>query len=169
MFNLQFPICSPEPLFTDSLSLGGAYLPPERNPVSTLFRQFDSSIVSVRSFMISHPHCRSSACAPGTTGQIPTSKWVRDPIMHFEAKETRGLRETAQVTCEWKTKLKLWRRGSDLNRRMEVLQTSPLGLLGTAPELRSITKLKCTCQWPGGNEAYMPLVLAPIFRGSWPA
>ena len=27
----------------------------------------------------------------------------------------------------------VWRRGWDLNPRMEVLQTSPLGHLGTAP------------------------------------
>jgi hypothetical protein len=40
----------------------------------------------------------------------------------------------------------IWRRGSDLNRRMEVLQTSPLGLLGTAPEPRSISKFPSTCQ-----------------------
>ena len=29
-----------------------------------------------------------------------------------------------------------WRRGWDSNPRMEVLQTSPLGLLGTAPNAR---------------------------------
>src|SRR5882762_9944940 len=46
------------------------------------------------------------------------------------------------------TKLNIWRRGSDLNRRMEVLQTSPLGLLGTAPDARSITKLLPDCQLP---------------------
>src|SRR5579862_5141019 len=33
---------------------------------------------------------------------------------------------------------KLWRRGWDSNPRMEVLQTSPLGLLGTAPERVSV-------------------------------
>src|SRR5271155_4701100 len=32
-----------------------------------------------------------------------------------------------------KTERKIWRRGWDSNPRMEVLQTSPLGLLGTAP------------------------------------
>ena len=31
---------------------------------------------------------------------------------------------------------RFWRRGWDSNPRMEVLQTSPLGLLGTAPKLR---------------------------------
>ena len=31
---------------------------------------------------------------------------------------------------------KEWRRGWDSNPRMEVLQTSPLGLLGTAPNVR---------------------------------
>src|ERR1700756_2240225 len=30
--------------------------------------------------------------------------------------------------------LKIWRRGWDSNPRMEVLQTSPLGHLGTAPD-----------------------------------
>ena len=29
---------------------------------------------------------------------------------------------------------------------MEVLQTSPLGLLGTAPDARSISKLRSNCQ-----------------------
>ncbi len=44
--------------------------------------------------------------------------------------------------------MNLWRRGWELNPRMEVLQTSPLGLLGTAPEFRSIAKLACSCQRP---------------------
>src|SRR5438309_3377238 len=37
---------------------------------------------------------------------------------------------------EWKTHKIQWRRGWDSNPRMEVLQTSPLGLLGTAPNVR---------------------------------
>jgi hypothetical protein len=41
-----------------------------------------------------------------------------------------------------------WRRGWELNPRMEVLQTSPLGHLGTAPEFRSIAKLESPCQRP---------------------
>ncbi len=41
-----------------------------------------------------------------------------------------------------------WRRGWDLNPRMEVLQTSPLGLLGTAPGSNSITKPSSNCQSP---------------------
>ena len=32
------------------------------------------------------------------------------------------------------SEMECWRRGWDLNPRMEVLQTSPLGLLGTAPK-----------------------------------
>ena len=32
-----------------------------------------------------------------------------------------------------KQRKKCWRRGWESNPRMEVLQTSPLGLLGTAP------------------------------------
>jgi hypothetical protein len=44
------------------------------------------------------------------------------------------------------SEMECWRRGSDLNRRMEVLQTSPLGLLGTAPSPRSIAKPAATCQ-----------------------
>ena len=33
-----------------------------------------------------------------------------------------------------------WRRGWDSNPRMEVLQTSPLGLLGTAPNVRQYSE-----------------------------
>src|SRR5438270_635187 len=35
-----------------------------------------------------------------------------------------------------KIRQRIWRRGWDSNPRMEVLQTSPLGLLGTAPDVR---------------------------------
>src|ERR1700679_1806292 len=41
------------------------------------------------------------------------------------------------------TKQRAWRRGWESNPRMEVLQTSPLGHLGTAPRSISITKLAC--------------------------
>src|SRR5579863_6489091 len=41
---------------------------------------------------------------------------------------------------------RFWRRGWDSNPRMEVLQTSPLGLLGTAPAPVSIAKTSGACQ-----------------------
>ena len=70
--------------------------------------------------------------------------------MVLEAKAARALHGEMNPSTERKQSRQIWRRGSDLNRRMEVLQTSPLGLLGTAPELRSIAKLASTCQWPHG-------------------
>ncbi len=41
---------------------------------------------------------------------------------------------------------KSWRRGWDLNPRMEVLQTSPLGLLGTAPGRIQYSQIPTGCQ-----------------------
>src|SRR5713101_1173213 len=40
----------------------------------------------------------------------------------------------------------IWRRGWDLNPRMEVLQTSPLGLLGTAPGESQYSGIGRACQ-----------------------
>jgi hypothetical protein len=47
------------------------------------------------------------------------------------------------------SEMESWRRGWDSNPRMEVLQTSPLGLLGTAPEPVSISKSDGVCQLRG--------------------
>src|SRR2546427_9897014 len=44
-----------------------------------------------------------------------------------------------------------WRRGWDLNPRMEVLQTSPLGLLGTAPRCSQYSEIGGPCQRAGPN------------------
>jgi hypothetical protein len=66
----------------------------------------------------------------------------------FGMKRTPQLHEKVETIHCHNTMLNIWRRGSDLNRRMEVLQTSPLGLLGTAPDARSITKLLSDCQLP---------------------
>jgi hypothetical protein len=47
----------------------------------------------------------------------------------------------------------IWRRGWDLNPRMEVLQTSPLDLLGTAPQSNeySETRVPLLVAAPGGE------------------
>ncbi len=42
-----------------------------------------------------------------------------------------------------------WRRGWDLNPRMEVLQTSPLNLLGTAPLVTEYSETRSACQGAG--------------------
>src|SRR5258705_10769109 len=47
--------------------------------------------------------------------------------------------------------LRSCRRRWDLNPRMEGLQTSPLGLLGTGPDATSITKRRANCQLPAGR------------------
>ena len=80
----------------------------------------------------------------------------------------------------------IWRRGWDLNPRMEVLQTSPLGLLGTAPGESQYSGIGRACQgdaaraWldcgfaagPSGvTAAPWPLELrggsAPTLRAAW--
>ena len=78
-------------------------------------------------------------------------------------KGTPQVHEKPEAMNEHKTQGQFWRRGWDLNPRMEVLQTSPLGLLGTAPELRSIAKLPSTCQLPRRSKKFSPTgCAAPI-------
>src|SRR2546421_8978064 len=56
---------------------------------------------------------------------------------------------------------KAWRRGWDSNPRMEVLQTSPLGHLGTAPRIFSIAKswmrVRATPFWAVGQLEFFGL------------
>jgi hypothetical protein len=66
--------------------------------------------------------------------------WERDPIVLLQRKATPELHgQTVAVNC-LKIKGTFWRRGWDSNPRMEVLQTSPLGLLGTAPNVRQYSE-----------------------------
>ncbi len=51
------------------------------------------------------------------------------PEKSFKLKLTAESRSVPNEVCG------AWRRGWDSNPRMEVLQTSPLGHLGTAPNL----------------------------------
>jgi hypothetical protein len=48
---------------------------------------------------------------------------------------------------------------------MEVLQTSPLGLLGTAPDATSITKLRANCQLSAGRANFNNFSVADLFCG----
>ena len=69
--------------------------------------------------------------------------WDRDPIVLLETKGTPRYTEKPKPST---AKGKFWRRGWELNPRMEVLQTSPLGLLGTAPGFRIIANLAPRCK-----------------------
>src|SRR3981081_2909326 len=65
-----------------------------------------------------------------------------DPVIAAQTSQTRGTQqghEKKRRSNSQILKREAWRRGWDSNPRMEVLQTSPLGHLGTAPFL--ITQL----------------------------
>ena len=67
-----------------------------------------------------------------------TRAWGLDPVIAAQISQTRGTRrvhEKKQRSNSHILKRENWRRGWDSNPRMEVLQTSPLGHLGTAPNL----------------------------------
>jgi integrase/recombinase XerD len=59
--------------------------------------------------------------------------WSRDPVILSETGGTPQVHEKNRRSNRLIPKSKTWRRGWDSNPRMEVLQTSPLGHLGTAP------------------------------------
>ena len=62
-----------------------------------------------------------------------TLKTARPSAGFPHRKTTRSLGSLRSLGATFPCR-KRWRRGWDLNPRMEVLQTSPLGLLGTAPD-----------------------------------
>jgi hypothetical protein len=65
-----------------------------------------------------------------------TRAWGLDPVIAAQTSQARGTRrvhEKKQRSNSHILKRENWRRGWDSNPRMEVLQTSPLGHLGTAP------------------------------------
>ncbi len=67
-----------------------------------------------------------------------TRAWGLDPVIAAQTAETggtRGVHGENRRPNPLILKPKKWRRGWDSNPRMEVLQTSPLGHLGTAPNL----------------------------------
>ena len=61
--------------------------------------------------------------------------WKLDPVLEFETRERVGYTESRIALTDSFHCRKLWRRGWESNPRMEVLQTSPLGHLGTAPNV----------------------------------
>jgi integrase/recombinase XerD len=61
--------------------------------------------------------------------------WSCDPVIAAQTGGTPQVHEKKQRSNSHILKRKNWRRGWDSNPRMEVLQTSPLGHLGTAPNL----------------------------------
>src|SRR6266436_1843526 len=67
-----------------------------------------------------------------------TRAWQLDPVIAAQTSQTRGTRQVHGKKRRSKSQIlkrENWRRGWDSNPRMEVLQTSPLGHLGTAPNL----------------------------------
>ena len=56
---------------------------------------------------------------------------------HFLRSEQEPAKDLS-VFIPGKCRGRIWRRGWESNPRMEVLQTSPLGHLGTAPQFLSI-------------------------------
>ena len=65
-----------------------------------------------------------------------TRAWRLDPVIAAQTSQTRGTRRVHGKNGRRNShipKPENWRRGWDSNPRMEVLQTSPLGRLGTAP------------------------------------
>jgi len=62
-----------------------------------------------------------------------TNAWSLDPVILAETGRARRVRGRKRPSNSLIPKPKIWRRGWESNPRMEVLQTSPLGHLGTAP------------------------------------
>ena len=68
-----------------------------------------------------------------------TRAWGLDPVIAAQTSQSRGTRQVHEKKHRSKSQIlkrENWRRGWDSNPRMEVLQTSPLGHLGTAPNNR---------------------------------
>jgi integrase/recombinase XerD len=65
-----------------------------------------------------------------------TRAWGLDPVIAAQTSQARGTRQVHEKKRSSNSQIlkrEIWRRGWDSNPRMEVLQTSPLGHLGTAP------------------------------------
>ena len=65
-----------------------------------------------------------------------TRAWGLDPVIAAQTSQARGTRQVHEKKHSSNSQIlkrENWRRGWDSNPRMEVLQTSPLGHLGTAP------------------------------------
>jgi hypothetical protein len=98
-------------------------------------------VMTICNFEIS-PNLRVNySASPGMSSKI-TSAQIHQVFFDHQSFSYMFLRSTDSarrpgVNKVWWEYLwgEIWRRGWDSNPRMEVLQTSPLGHLGTAPKL----------------------------------